>query len=421
MDKVEVIKLPERRVVITGMGVISSIGLNKEEFWASLMAGRSGVVEIDRFDTDNFPTKVAAQVQGFNVVDYITRKDARRMDLFVQYACAAARIAVEDAALEISAANQQRTGVWVGSGIGGMDTFESQHHAFIKKGVGGISPFFIPMMIPNMAAGQVAIMLGANGPNGCTVTACASGSNSIGEAFQIIRNSKAEVMIAGGTEASITPLAVGGFCAMKALSTANDDPARACKPFDINRDGFVMGEGAGILVLEEMQHALNRGAHIYAELIGYGSSGDAVHMVQPDSEGRGAALAFRSAISEAGIKPEEVDYMNAHGTGTNLNDQVETAAVKEVFGLHSQKMLISSTKAAHGHMLGAAGAVELIAAIMALINNTVPPTINLENPDPLCDLDYVPGQPRQQELRVALSDSLGFGGHNAALLVRKIS
>ncbi len=421
MDKVEVIKLPERRVVITGMGVISSIGLNKEEFWASLMAGRSGVVEIDRFDTDNFPTKIAAQVQGFNVVDYISRKDARRMDLFVQYACAAARIAVEDAALEISAADKQRTGVWVGSGIGGMDTFETQHHAFIKKGVGGISPFFIPMMIPNMAAGQVSIMLGANGPNGCTVTACASGSNSIGEAFEIIRNNKAEVMIAGGAEASITPLAVGGFCAMKALSTANDDPARACKPFDINRDGFVMGEGAGILVLEEMQHAMNRGAHIYAELIGYGSSGDAIHMVQPDSEGRGAALAFRGAIAEAGIKPEEIDYINAHGTGTNLNDQIETAVVKEVFGLHSQKILISSTKAAHGHMLGAAGAVELIAAVMALIHNTVPPTINLENPDPLCDLEYVPGQPRQQELRVALSDSLGFGGHNAALVVRKIS
>lgn len=421
MDKAEVIKLRERRVVISGMGVISSIGLNKEEFWASLMAGRSGVVEIDRFDTDSFPTKIAAQVKGFNVVDYISRKDARRMDLFVQYACAAARIAVEDAALEISLADKPRTGVWVGAGIGGMDTFEKQHHAFIKKGVGGISPFFIPMMIPNMAAGQVSIMLGANGPNGCTVTACASGSNSIGEAFEIIRNNKAEVMIAGGAEASITPLAVGGFCAMKALSTANDDPARACKPFDIERDGFVMGEGAGILVLEELQHALNRGAHIYAEVIGYGSSGDACHMVQPDSEGRGAALAFRSAIAEAGIKPGEVDYINAHGTGTSLNDQIETAVIKDVFGSHSQKVLISSTKALHGHMLGAAGAVELIAAVMALNHNTVPPTINLHNPDPLCDLDYVPGQPRQQELRVALSDSLGFGGHNAALVVRKIS
>ncbi len=413
--------MSERRVVISGMGVISSIGLNKEEFWASLMAGRSGVVEIDRFDTGSFPTRIAAQVKGFNVVDYISRKDARRMDLFVQYACAAARIAVEDAALEISLADKQRTGVWVGSGIGGMDTFEKQHHAFIKKGVGGISPFFIPMMIPNMAAGQVSIMLGANGPNGCTVTACASGSNSIGEAFEIIRNNKAEVMIAGGAEASITPLAVGGFCAMKALSTANDDPARACKPFDIERDGFVMGEGAGILVLEELQHALNRGAHIYAEMIGYGSSGDACHMVQPDSEGRGAALAFSSAIAEAGIEPEEVDYINAHGTGTSLNDQIETGVIKEVFGSHSQKILISSTKALHGHMLGAAGAVELIAAVMALNHNTVPPTINLHNPDPLCDLDYVPGQPRQQELRVALSDSLGFGGHNAALVVRKIS
>ncbi len=421
MDKAGVIKLPERRVVITGMGVISPIGLNKEEFWTSLLAGRSGVVKIDRFDTENFPTKIAAQVKEFNVVDYIPRKDARRMDLFVQYACAAARIAVEDAALEINAENQHRIGVWVASGIGGIDTLVTQHHAFIKKGVGGISPFFIPMMIPNMAAGQVSILLGAKGPNGCTVTACASGSNSIGEAFQLIRNNKAEVMIAGGAEACITPLAVGGFCAMKALSTANDDPARACKPFDLNRDGFVMGEGSGILVLEEMQHALNRGAHIYGELIGYGSSGDAVHMVQPDSEGRGAALAFRAAIAEAGIEPKEIDYINAHGTGTPLNDQIETAVVKEVFGLHSQKILISSTKGAHGHMLGAAGAVELIATVMALVHNTVPPTINLHDPDPRCDLDYVPNQPRQQELRVALSDSLGFGGHNAALVVRKFS
>ncbi len=413
--------MPERRVVITGMGVISSIGLNKDEFWSSLVAGRSGIVEIDRFDTVNFPAKIAAQVKGFNAADYISRKDARRMDLFVQYACAAARLATEDAALPISDADRHRTGVWVGSGIGGMDTFESQHHAFIKKGVGGISPFFIPMMIPNMAAGQVSIMLGARGPNGCTVTACASGSNSIGEAFQLIRSDKADVMITGGAEASITPLAVGGFCAMKALSTANDDPPRACKPFDINRDGFVMGEGSGILVLEEMQHALSRGAKIYAEVIGYGSSGDACHMVQPDPDGKGAALAFRSAIAQAGIKPEDIDYMNAHGTGTNLNDQIETAVVKEVFASHSQKLLISSTKAAHGHMLGAAGAVELIAAVMALVKNTAPPTINLRDPDPLCDLDYVPDQPREQELRIAISDSLGFGGHNAALVIRKIS
>ncbi len=412
--------MPERRVVITGMGVVSPIGLNKEEFWSSLLTGRSGVAEIDRFPVEDFPTKIAAQVKGFQAVDYIPRKDARRMDLFVQFACAAARMAVEDAALTINDANRTRTGVWVASGIGGIGTLESQHHAFIKKGVAGISPFFIPMMIANMAAGQVSIMLGAMGPNGCTVTACASSSHSIGDAFQTIRDNKADVMIAGGTEASITPLGIGGFCAMKALSTANDDPPRACKPFDRKRDGFVMGEGAGVLVLEEMEHALERGATIYAELIGYGSSADACHMVQPDPDGKGAALAFRNAIAQAGLQPQDIDYMNAHGTGTSLNDQIETAVVKEVFAAHSQKLLISSTKWAHGHMLGAAGAVELIATVMALIHNTAPPTINLSDPDPLCDLDYVPAQPRQQELRTAISDSLGFGGHNAALVVRKL-
>jgi 3-oxoacyl-[acyl-carrier-protein] synthase II len=402
------------------MGIVSPIGLNKEEFWNSLLTGRSGVGEIDRFPTEGFPTKIAAQLKDFQVVDYISRKDARRMDLFVQYACAAARIAVEDAALTINDNNRTRTGVWVASGIGGIGTLESQHHTFIKKGVAGISPFFIPMMIPNMAAGQVSIMLGAMGPNGCTVTACASGSHSIGEAFQTIRNNKADVMVAGGAEASITPLGIGGFCAMKALSTANDDPPRACKPFDSKRDGFVMGEGAGILILEEMEHALKRGATIHAELIGYGSSADACHMVQPDPDGKGAALAFRNALAQAGLQPQEIDYMNAHGTGTSLNDQIETAVVKEVFASHSRNLLISSTKGAHGHMLGAAGAVELIATVMALIHNIVPPTINLNDPDPLCDLDYVPNQPRQQELRVAISDSLGFGGHNAALIVRKL-
>jgi len=413
--------MAKRRVVITGMGVISSIGLDKKEFWNNLMAGRSGVTQIDRFDTEGFSTKIAAQVTGFNAVDYIPRTDARRMDLFVQYACAAARVAVEDASLQIKEGEKHRIGVWVGSGIGGIATFEKQHSAFLKKGAAGISPFFIPMMIPNMAAGQISIMLGANGPNGCTVTACASGTNSIGEAFRLIQNDKADVMISGGAEASITPVAVGGFCSMKALSTSNDEPARACRPFDIKRDGFVMGEGAGIVVLEEMEHALRRGAHIYAELIGYGSSGDACHMVQPDVTGKGASLAFKSAIADAGIQVEDVDYINAHGTGTNMNDKVETMAIKEVFGTYSEKLLISSTKAAHGHMLGAAGGVEMIASVLALCHNTVPHTINLENPDPMCDLDYVPGQPRQQQLRVVLSDSLGFGGHNAVLIISKLS
>ncbi|ABI69146.1 beta-ketoacyl-ACP synthase II [Syntrophomonas wolfei] len=409
-----------RRVVITGLGMISPIGNNKKDFWTSLIEGRGGIGHIDRFDASDFPTRIAAQVKDFNVQDYIPRKDARRMDLFVQYACSAARIAVEDAGLQLTAGEAPRVGVWIGSGIGGIQTFEEQHAKMLQKGVNGLSPFFIPMMISNMAAGQVAIMLGARGPNGCTVTACASGSNSLGEALQLIRLGKADVMIAGGSEASITPVAVGGFCAMKALSTANEDPARACRPFDIKRDGFIMGEGAAILVLEEMEHALRRGARIYAELVGYGASADAVHMVQPDIEGRGAALAFSMALADAGIKPEEVDYINAHGTGTELNDQVETRAIKSVFAEHSYQMMVSSTKPYTGHMLGAAGAIELIASVLSLVNNTVPPTLNLEEPDPICDLDYVPGKARQKELKVVLSDSLGFGGHNAALVIRKI-
>ncbi len=409
----------QRRVVISGLGVISAAGQNKTDFWNNLIEGRSGVSEIDRFDTSDFPTKIAAQVKEFKVEDYVARKDARRMDLFVQYACAAARIAVEDARLTITDADKPRIGTWIGSGVGGIATIESQHSTYLSRGVAGISPFFVPMMISNMAAGQVAISFGLNGPCGCTVTACASGTNSIGEAFMLIRHGKADVMICGGAEASITPLSIGGFCAMKAMSTANNEPARACRPFDINRDGFVMGEGAGILILEDMAHALERGACIYAELIGYGISGDGCHMVQPDIDGRGASLAFRNAISDAGIQAQEVDYINAHGTGTGLNDQVETRVIKEVFGEHSRNLAISSIKPVTGHMLGAAGAVELIAAVQALQNNIIPPTINLENADPQCDLDYVPGKARNKELQVVLSDSLGFGGHNAALIIRR--
>ncbi len=412
--------MPGRRVVITGLGMISPIGHNKQEFWTQLMEGRSGIAAIDRFDTADFPAKIAAQVKNFQAQDYIPRKEARRMDFFVQYGCAAARIAVEDAGLQIKPEDADRIGVWIGSGIGGIETFEKQHQVMLQKGVGSLSPFFIPMMISNMAAGQVAIMLGVKGPNGCTVTACASGSNSVGEAFQLIKNNKADVMITGGTEASVTPVAIGGFCALKALSTANEEPLKACRPFDLKRNGFVMGEGAGILILEEMEHALQRGAHIYAELVGYGATADAVHVVQPDLEGRGAALAFRMALNEAGIKPEEVDYINAHGTGTDLNDQVETKAIKDVFGEHSYKMLVSSTKPYTGHMLGAAGAIELIVSTLAMEHSTVPPTLNLENPDPLCDLDYVPGLARRQELNIVMSDSLGFGGHNAALIIRKL-
>lgn len=408
----------QRRVVISGMGVISAAGNSIAEFWDNLLMGKSGVTEIDRFDTSVFPTKIAAQVKDFNILEYIARKDARRMDLFVQYACAAARMAVEDSQLMIRDADKPLIGAWIGSGIGGIGTMENQHFSYLNRGVNGISPFFIPMMIPNMAAGQVSIMFGIKGPCGCTVTACASGTNSIGEAFMLIRQGKADVMISGGAEASITPLSIGGFCAMKALSTANEEPEKACRPFDMDRDGFVMGEGAGILVLEEMGHALERGAKIYAELIGYGTSGDGCHMVQPDTEGRGAEIAFLNALQDAGVKPEEIDYINAHGTGTGLNDLVETKVIKKVFGQYSQDLLISSIKPITGHMLGAAGAVELIASVKALQENIVPPTVNLLNADPQCDLDYVPGKPRRKEMQVVLSDSLGFGGHNGTLVIR---
>lgn len=412
--------MPERRVVITGVGVISPVGTDKDEFWSNLLAGKSGIGLIDRFDASQFPTRIAAQVPNFDVQKYIPRKDARRMDLFVQYACAAAKQAVEDAALDFAVLDRQRVGVWIGSGIGGIDTLEQQHNMLLKRGVGGVNPFFIPMMIANMAAGQVSILFGVHGPNGCTVTACASGTNSIGEALGFIRRGEADMMIAGGTEAAITPISIAGFCAAKALSTQNEHPDKACRPFDAERGGFVMGEGAGILILEEMEHARQRDAHIYAELIGYGASGDAVHVVQPDPDGKGAALAFKNALSDAAIEPEQVDYINAHGTGTDLNDQMETKAIKAVFGPHAYKLSVSSIKGATGHMLGAAGAVELIATVLALQNSVIPPTLNLQNPDPDCDLDYTPLLARSKPIRVALSDSLGFGGHNAALLVRKV-
>lgn len=412
--------MPERRVVITGLGVVSPVGSDKNEFWSNLLAGKSGIGLIDRFDVSQYPTRIAAQVPDFDVQKYIPRKDARRMDLFVQYACAAAKQAVEDAGLDFTVVDQQRVGVWIGSGIGGIETLEQQHNMLLKRGVSGVNPFFIPMMIANMASGQVSILFGVHGPNGCTVTACASGTNSIGEALGFIRRGEAEVMITGGAEAAITPISIAGFCAAKALSTQNDDPAKACRPFDAERGGFVMGEGSGVVILEELEHAQKRGAHIYAELIGYGASGDAVHVVQPDPDGKGAALAFKNALVDAGIEPEQVDYINAHGTGTDLNDQMETKAIKAVFGPHAYKLSVSSIKAATGHMLGAAGAVELIATVLTLQNGIIPPTLNLENPDPECDLDYTPLVAKSRDISVALSDSLGFGGHNAALLVRKV-
>jgi len=380
---------------------------------------RSGIDHIEHFDVSDYPTKIAAQVRDFNPIDYMGRKNARRMDRFAQYACAAARQAVEDAELKINQENAERIGVWIGTGIGGLETNEKQHEILLTKGPNHISPFLIPMMISNMASGQVSIMLGANGPNGCTVTACAAGTQSIGDAFRIIQNGDADVMITGGAEACITPMALAGFCAMKALSTRNEDPKGASRPFDVQRDGFVMGEGAGIVILEELNHAQERGAEIYAELIGYGAAGDGYHIVQPDPEGRGAAQAFSLALKNAGINPHQVDYINAHGTSTEINDVMETKAIKKVFGDHAYRIAVSSTKSMTGHLLGAAGAVEFIATVLSCRYDMIPPTINLNNPDPECDLDYVPNTAREKIVNIALSDSLGFGGHNAVLVLKK--
>jgi beta-ketoacyl-acyl-carrier-protein synthase II len=401
------------------MGTISPIGNTIKDFWDNLMAGQSGVEIIDRFDPTDFPTKIAAQVKGFNAQDYMPRTEARRMDPFIQYACAAARLALEDAGLDLSQYNPERAGVLIGTGIGGLDIFEKQCLVLQKRGVGGISPFFIPMLIPNMAAGQVSIMFGAKGPSSCSVTACATATNSIGDAYRMIQHGSADIMISGGTEAPITPLSIAGFCAMRALSTHNDNPHQACRPFDIDRDGFVMGEGSAVLILEELEHALNRGAKIYAELIGYGSSSDAYHIVQPDPEGDGAVRALNAALDEVGIKPAQLDYMNAHGTGTGFNDRVETIALKRVLGADKDHLAITSTKSATGHMLGAAGAIELIATTLICTKDLIPPNINLDNPDPECDLDYVRGEAREKQVNIAASESLGFGGHNAVLIISK--
>ncbi len=411
--------MKQRRVVVTGLGVISPVGSTVASFWESLLEGKSGVGLIESFDVSAYPTKIAAQVKDFNPGDFLSRKEARRMDRFVQFACAATRMALEDAELRIDTKLADRTGVWIGSGIGGLETYEVQHANLLNKGVGSVSPFFIPMLIPNMASGQVSIIFGAKGPNGCTVTACATGTNCIGDAFRIIQRGDADVMIAGGAEAAVTPLGMAGFCAMKALSTRNDEPQKASRPFDADRDGFVMGEGAGIVVLEEMEQALKRGAKIYAEVIGYASTSDAYHIVQPAPDGEGAARAFTLALQDAGIEPTDVDYINAHGTSTDMNDPMETQAIKTAFGEHAYKLAVSSTKSMTGHMLGAAGAVEFIVAVLACKNDVIPPTINYTTPDPECDLDYVPNTCRQQAVRVAVSDSLGFGGHNAVLVVRK--
>ncbi|MCM3090112.1 MULTISPECIES: beta-ketoacyl-ACP synthase II [unclassified Cytobacillus] len=408
----------KRRVVVTGIGAVSPLGNNTETTWNNIKSGISGVGPLTRLNADEYPAKVAAEVKDFNPEDFFDKKDARKMDRFTHYAVAASMMAVKDANLQITDDNAHRIGVWIGSGIGGMETFENQYETFMKRGYRRVSPFFVPMMIPDMATGQVSIYLGAKGFNSCTVTACATGTNSIGDAFKVIQRGDADAMISGGAEAPITKMSVAGFCANTALST-NPDPKTASRPFDQNRDGFVIGEGAGIVVLEELEHALARGAKIYAEIVGYGATGDAYHITAPAPGGEGGARAMKMAIEDGGLKPDDIDYINAHGTSTDYNDKFETLAIKEVFGEHAYKLAVSSTKSMTGHLLGAAGGIEAIFTVLAMKEGILPPTINLENPDPECDLDYVPNEAREKEIKAAMSNSLGFGGHNATIVFKK--
>lgn len=410
--------MTKRRVVVTGIGAVTPLGNDAETTWNNIKNGVSGVGIITRLNPEEFPTKVVAEVKDFQVEDFIDKKDARRMDRFTHYAVAASLMAVKDAGLDINDDNSHRIGVWIGSGIGGMETFENQFETYLNKGYRRVSPFFVPMMIPDMATGQVSITLGARGFNSCTVTACATGTNSIGDAFKVIQRGDADAMVTGGTEAPITKMSMAGFSANKALST-NPDPEKASRPFDLNRDGFVMGEGAGIVVLEELEHARARGAKIYAEIVGYGATGDAYHITAPAPGGEGGARAMKMAIEDGGLQPADIQYINAHGTSTDYNDKFETLAVKEVFGEHAYKLAMSSTKSMTGHLLGAAGGVEAIFTVLALKESILPPTINYETPDPECDLDYVPNHSRNQEISVAMSNSLGFGGHNATIVFKK--
>ncbi|WP_313800652.1 beta-ketoacyl-ACP synthase II [Cytobacillus sp.] len=410
--------MDKKRVVVTGIGAVTPLGNDVDTTWKNILAGVSGVGPLTRVNADEYPAKVAAEVKDFNIEDFIEKKDARKMDRFTHYAIAASLMAVKDANLSINDENAHRVGVWIGSGIGGMETFENQFETFLNRGYRRVSPFFVPMMIPDMATGQVSITLGAKGFNSCTVTACATGTNSIGDAFKVIQRGDAVAMITGGAEAPITRMSVAGFCANTALST-NPDPKTASRPFDKNRDGFVIGEGAGIVVLEELEHALARGAHIYAEIVGYGATGDAYHITAPAPAGEGGARAMKMAIEDGGLKPEEIDYINAHGTSTDYNDKFETLAIKEVFGEHAYKLAVSSTKSMTGHLLGAAGGIEAIFAIKAMEDGILPPTINYETPDPECDLDYVPNKSRKKEIKAVISNSLGFGGHNATIAFKK--
>ncbi len=409
----------DRRVAITGIGVVSPIGTGKEAFWNALLEGRSGVHRISSFDPAAFDCQIAAEVTDFDPGAFLDRKEVRRNDRFVHFAVAATRMALEDAAFAITPRNADRVGVIIGTGIGGARTWEDAHQTLLERGPGKVSPFFVPMMIINMASGIVSIHIGARGPNFSVVSACATGGHAIGEAFRLIQRGDVTAMICGGTEAGVTPLSLAGFCTMKAMSTRNDAPERAMRPFDATRDGFVMGEGAGILLLEDWEHAERRGVRIYAEMAGYGMSADAYHITQPDPEGDGAARAMQLALQDARLEPAQIGYINAHGTSTPYNDKFETLAIKRIFGEYAWKVPISSTKSMTAHLLGAAGGVELIASALTLEHQAIPPTINYEVPDPDCDLDYVPNVPRTARVDAAMSNAFGFGGHNATLIVRR--
>ncbi|MBG1239959.1 beta-ketoacyl-ACP synthase II [Nostoc sp. NZL] len=408
-----------KRVVVTGVGAITPIGNTATEYWDGLLSGRNGIDYITFFDASRHDCRIAGEVKNFDPHDYLERKEAKRMDRFAQFGVAAAKQAISNAELVINDLNAEQVGVMIGSGVGGIKVLEDQQTIYLNRGPDRCSPFMIPMMIANMAAGLTAIHTGAKGPNSCPVTACAAGSNAVGDAFRLIQGGYAQAMICGGTEAAVTPLSMAGFAACKALSFRNDDPAHACRPFDRDRDGFVLGEGSGILILEELQHALNRGAHIYAEMIGYGMTCDAYHITSPVPGGFGAARAIELALKDASITPEQISYINAHGTSTPANDSTETSAIKKALGEHAYKVAISSTKSMTGHLLGGSGGIEAVATVLAIANDQIPPTINLENPDPECDLDYVPNSSRAQKVEVAISNSFGFGGHNVTLAFKK--
>ena len=409
----------KKRVVITGLGCVTPVGTGKDDFWVNIKSGVSGVDKITRFDYTNYQTQIAGEVKDFTPEDYISKKELKKMDRFTQFAMVASKLAVADSELDLNNIDGNRMGTVIGTGIGGVETIEAQHKNLLEKGNRRVSPFFIPMMIGNMAAGQVAIEFGAKGPSTNICTACASGTNSVGDAFKIIQRGDADIMIAGGTEAAVAEFAVAGFCNMKAMSTNNDNPQKASRPFDKDRDGFVMGEGCGILILEELESAIKRNAKIYAEIVGYGMTSDAYHITTPAENGEGAARSMQMAINDAGIEPEKIDYINAHGTSTYYNDLYETMAIKSVFGENAKNISISSTKSMTGHLLGASGAIEAIVCTLAIKDNFVPPTINLENPGEGMDLDYTPNKGKERTINYALSNSLGFGGHNATIVLKK--